>query len=168
MPCPFRHKGEPEPVVYERRKPLDRVKDWYVRDINISRRIGWKHGPPPEFVQRIYEFVNEQLFKFETPEKVDAMDMGLRFQVFLEKLVESPALAQKITFPPLLNQSLFEGPLEPVGHGKVPQWAPLEQGLTTMLGDGPPGPAFQPPAFSTRDPGAPVNSQRLFTPDTSS
>ena len=138
MSCPFRHLGEPEEKP-EVKKPLDRVRDWYVKDINISRRIGWKHGPPPEFVQRIYEFVNDSLALFERPEKLDAMDMGARFQLFIEKVIETggPALKQEVSFPPLMQKSLFlgEDEPEPKPHRKAPKGAPIEEALTTMLGE---------------------------------
>lgn len=45
MPCPFRHEGEQEPErSSEPGTPFDWIKHWYLRDINISRRVGWE-GP---------------------------------------------------------------------------------------------------------------------------
>lgn len=43
MPCPFRHEGEPEQKPGPR-NPVDWIRDWYLRDVNISRRVGWS-GP---------------------------------------------------------------------------------------------------------------------------
>ncbi len=38
---------------------MERLLDWYVEEINISRRIGWKHGPPPPPVMHALNFFNE-------------------------------------------------------------------------------------------------------------
>ena len=168
MACPFTHVGEPEDKPAPK-KPLDRVRDWYVKDVNISRRIGWEHGPPPAFVQRIYEFVNDSLSLFERPEKLDAMDMGPRFKLFLEKLVETggPSLKQEVNFPPLMQQSLFQGEDEPVPkpHRKAPKGAPLEEAFTTMLseerfGAWLPHSRKNPREAGSRDPGKPEGKYR--------
>lgn len=40
-------------------RPLELLLEFYVREINFSRRIGWKHGPPPAPVMNVVGFFNE-------------------------------------------------------------------------------------------------------------
>lgn len=134
MPCPFVHAGEAEPEpLGPGATPLDRIIDWYVRDVNISRRIGWTHGPPPEPVQRIYEWVNSALETFMPAERGHALPMGGKVEAILERLQPEP---QKGAFPPLVNESMFGPEVNPpVPHGKRPGLFFLEQAFTTMLAE---------------------------------
>ncbi len=60
MPCPFQHEGEP-PQTDSPRNPFDWIRDWYLRDINLSRRVGWSGPTHDAFVApfgALYNLVN--------------------------------------------------------------------------------------------------------------
>jgi len=135
------HRGEDPPPRTRVGGPLENLRRWYVRDINISRRIGWEHGGPPDRFVKIYEAVDELLKVFVPKQRLDAMDMGERFKELLQTMNGVPTPEQKGTFPPLLNKSLFnyEDEPEPQPHRKVPRLGELEAGLTEIFGAWLPG-----------------------------
>lgn len=145
MPCPFRHLGDTEPAepLGPGASPLDRIIEWYVRDINISRRIGWTHGGPPPWLDKIYTFLSEASrvpatgFKLlEHPhrappatgfELLEHPHINDAVQGTLKRMGAEPA------FPPLLNMSQFLPETFPTPHGKRPGLFFLEEALTTYL-----------------------------------
>ncbi len=48
----------------ERTRTLELLLQFYVEEINISRRIGWKHGDPPPIVMNVVRFFNEAVGDF--------------------------------------------------------------------------------------------------------
>lgn len=146
MPCPYAHFEEPDGTG-EPRKPLDRVIDWYRKDINLSRRVGWEHGPPPQWIQRIYEYVND-LTLFQKGGQTDAMDMGQRFKAIMEGFSREPGLYPpadpkgeggaerpfRAFWPPVKDPALYP-PMDAKGSGgkERPYTAFWEEAFTTIL-----------------------------------
>lgn len=61
MPCPYQHQGEPEKAPSPR-NPVDWIRDWYLRDVNISRRVGWSGEVHDAFVApfgEVYRFADK-------------------------------------------------------------------------------------------------------------
>lgn len=86
MPCPMRHEGDQEP---DRRpgprSPFDWVRDWYLRDVNISRRVGWS-GPAHDAFVKPFEMVDTLLTELYPSEKFDGVDAGGRMAAIMQEL----------------------------------------------------------------------------------
>ncbi len=118
------HRGPSDP-----RGPgwLDRAVDWYVDNVNISRHIGWKHGPPPKPFMWLYEFINE-------PTKGKALDFDSArwMNQIMEELVKelvpaTPMDFQMPTATPALRNTAFD-------VLKGPRYDQVEETLAYMFG----------------------------------
>ncbi len=85
MPCPFQHEGEP-PRSPDPRGPFDWIKDWYLRDINISRRVGWS-GPTHDAFVYPFKAFDRALQEVIPRRRLDGLDAGGRMQAVLEAYV---------------------------------------------------------------------------------
>ncbi len=62
----------------DRTKSLELLLEWYVGEINISRRVGWKHGDPPPVVMNVARFFNDLVGDFPQHRCERWFDRGLR------------------------------------------------------------------------------------------
>lgn len=83
MPCPFHRDSEP-PKSPEPRTPFDWVKDFYLRDINISRRVGWS-GPTHDAFTYPFRAADRALQELVPRKRLDGMDAGARVMALLEE-----------------------------------------------------------------------------------
>lgn len=142
MPCPFQHEGEKEPPrSAPPRGPYAWIKDWYLRDVNISRRVGWE-GPTHDAFTFPFRAFDQALSRLVKKEKLDEVDVGWRMQRVLEEFersrgvlmprdakgdvggeVDSPAAGSErpyAAFWPPVEDKTFPGlyaPKDPVGSG---------------------------------------------------
>lgn len=135
MPCPMEHEGDQEPERTPKGGPTDWIREWYLRDINISRRTGWKGEKHDQFV----EWVNKLTGEIFAPEKHPHMDAGTRFRSILQEFnrtggVYPPSDAKgdsggpqmrlgerpyEAFWPPVKDRSLpgLYQPKDPIGSG---------------------------------------------------
>lgn len=127
MPCPFRHEGEPaqEP---NPRKPHDWIRDWYIRDVNISRRVGWSGRAHDAFVApfaEAYRFA-DKVWTFEGHPSTSQDVFGEVLRKFSEAMeteyegfeqggIYEPGPDRREMFPPVKDVSFveFERPPHP-------------------------------------------------------
>ncbi len=57
---------------------LSMLLEWYVNEVNISRRIGWKHGDAPAVIMNVARFFNDVVGDFPQHRCERWFDRGLR------------------------------------------------------------------------------------------
>lgn len=109
MPCPFTHEGEKEPPKSrDPRTPFDWIKDWYLRDVNISRRVGWE-GPTHDAFVYPFKAFDQALQRLIPKEQLDGMDVGGRFKEVLERFSKWQMVAEGRERYPRPEPPLAEG-----------------------------------------------------------
>ncbi len=151
MPCPFNHapRGDTFVPSPEPRTPLGRAVDWYKRDVNISRRVGWEHGPPPKPIMQIVDQVDKWVNELWPTEKTDGMDVPEKVTAILRTWqsagVYPPADPKgeggeerpyEAFWPPVSDVGIY-APVDPKGEGDPDRQRPYkafwEEALTTLI-----------------------------------